>query len=49
MTRRGLAGLLVEIRQALIGDERAIAFADRLEPIVQKGAGAARIARVRLL
>ena len=37
VTRRGLAGLLVEIRQDLIGDaERAVAFADRLEPIVQR-------------
>ena len=36
VTRRGLAGLLVEIRQDLIGDaERASAYADRITPIVQ--------------
>ncbi|MGO9674727.1 MAG: N-formylglutamate amidohydrolase [Methylocella sp.] len=36
VTRRGLAGLLIEIRQDLIGDEaRAIAYAERLAPIVQ--------------
>lgn len=37
VTRRGLAGLLVEIRQDLIGDAgRAIAFADRLSPIIRR-------------
>jgi predicted N-formylglutamate amidohydrolase len=37
VTRRGLAGLLVEIRQDLIGDkERAISYADRLAPIIQR-------------
>ncbi len=36
VTRRGLAGLLIEIRQDLIGDdERANAYADRLEPILR--------------
>ena len=35
VTRRGLAGLLIEVRQDLIGDaEQASAYADRLEPII---------------
>jgi predicted N-formylglutamate amidohydrolase len=37
VTRRGLAGLLIEVRQDLIGDaERASAYAQGLEPIIQK-------------
>jgi predicted N-formylglutamate amidohydrolase len=36
VTRRGLAGLLIEIRQDLIGaPDQAIAYADRLAPIIQ--------------